>query len=114
MEKKETITDLSYLMDASENNEEFVSEMIGIFLRQTPSYLNEINQATRQEEWDKLKVLLHKLKPTLPMMGIKEGESLVKIMEADAKAKINLSEIKTNLVKLEALCEQAYAELKSR
>lgn len=113
MIRKDTITDLSYLQEASNYNEEFIKEMIHIFLRQTPGYLDDIRMLAKEKEWDKVKALLHKLKPTMPMMGIKEGEKLVLNLESDVKALINLDKVMPRLKELENICEMAYIELKS-
>ena len=75
--------DLSYLRDVSSGSNEFMVEMIELFLDQTPAYFEQLSQFIAEENWPKVAEIAHKIKPTLSFMG------------ADA-AKEKMAEIETN------------------
>ena len=55
---------LAYLQDIADGNAEFMIEMMDIFLKQTPAYLAEIDQALRVEDWRSVAEISHKIRPT--------------------------------------------------
>lgn len=81
--KPEFKIDLSYLRDVSSGSNEFMIEMIELFLDQTPAYFDQLSQYIAEENWPKVAEIAHKIKPTLAFMG------------ADA-AKESMAEIETN------------------
>ncbi len=88
--------DLSYLRDVSSGSNEFMVEMIELFLDQTPGYFDQLNQFITEENWLKVAEIAHKIKPTLAFMG------------ADA-ARESMAEIETNarnLTKTETISTQ--------
>lgn len=104
------VTDLTYLKEASSENYLFIKEMIEIFLKQTPEYLSILKANYKDEKWDEFKKVIHKLKPTVTMMGIKKGDILIKEMESLVKNQ-GTSQIHPLFVELESVCEQAFVEL---
>lgn len=104
---------LDYLRDASGDNLSFIGEMIRIFLRQTPELLSKLTTLLIEKDWDEFRKVIHKMKPTVTMMGIKEGEVLVKLIEGKVKGKTELDQVGEDLRKLEEICKASYEELQS-
>lgn len=67
--KKERI-DLSYLKKMSNNDKTFVDEIINSFVLNTPKALKEIKSYIDSENWLKMEEQVHKIKPTLTMIGM--------------------------------------------
>lgn len=67
--KPEFKIDLSYLRDVSSGSNEFMIEMIELFLNQTPAYFDQLNQFINEENWARVAEIAHKIKPTLAFMG---------------------------------------------
>ncbi|MCB0493978.1 MAG: response regulator [Cyclobacteriaceae bacterium] len=67
--KKERI-DLSYLKKMSNNDKTFVDEIINSFVLNTPKTLKEIKSYIDSENWLKMEEQVHKIKPTLTMIGM--------------------------------------------
>jgi len=110
MSSNERLTDLTYLKEASSENYNFIKEMIGIFLNQTPEYLDSLKENSENQKWDEFKKVLHKLKPTITMMGMKKGDLLVKEMESLIKSQ-SMDEVPPLFAELENMCRQAFVEL---
>ncbi len=67
--KKETV-DLTYLKKISGNDKVFVDDIINSFLRNTPAALKEIRAHLKSKNWVKMEEQVHKIKPTLTMIGM--------------------------------------------
>ena len=67
---------LIYLKRISNNNAEFIKEMVSTFLSTMPEILEEIKGFTKSESWNHLARALHKIKPSLTMMGLRLAEKL--------------------------------------
>lgn len=106
------LTDLNYLKDASAGNKVFIKEMIEIFLRQTPAYLSELKKSGEEQRWEEFRKVLHKLKPTITMMGIRKGDTLVKEIEYVVKHCPEADKINAMVGELEKICNASYLELK--
>lgn len=106
-----SMIDLSYLKDASGGNHAFMKDMIEIFLKQTPNYLTQLDEYCQAADWVEFRKVMHKLKPTITMMGIKEGDALVKEIEPKVKHSEELDKIPGLLSNLIRVCETSYNEL---
>lgn len=61
---------LSYLKKISNNDKTFVDDIINSFVNNTPRALNEIKANLDSENWVKMEEQVHKIKPTLTMIGM--------------------------------------------
>jgi PAS domain S-box-containing protein len=105
------IIDLTYLQEASGNNKNFLKEMIGIFLHQTPGLIASLHSTSKAEDWVEFRKIMHKLKPTITMMGIHELEPEVVNIDNAVKKGIEIEKLPAMLERFENLCNQAYLEL---
>lgn len=62
--------DLSYLKKVSGNNQEFISEIIASFISTTPKALEIIQDLMKKSDWVNMEKEVHKIKPTLSMIGL--------------------------------------------
>lgn len=65
--------DLRYLNEISGGNEEFMKQIIEIFLEDTPQMLENIKNGLSNGDLDKVKFFSHKLVSQLPMVGINDA-----------------------------------------
>jgi PAS domain S-box-containing protein len=107
------IIDLTYLQEASGNNKNFLKEMIGIFLTQTPDLIASLHKTSKAEDWVEFRKIMHKLKPTITMMGIHKLEPEVVNIDNAVKKGIEIEKLPAMLERFENLCNQAYLELKA-
>ena len=62
--------DLTYLQKVSDNNKEFVAEIVNSFITITPNALSDIRSYLQKRDWVKMEREVHKIKPTLSMIGL--------------------------------------------
>lgn len=84
--------DLTYLRDVSSGSNEFMIEMIDLFLAQTPEYFENLEKAIIEENWSKVADIAHKIKPTLAFMGAIAAKDSMGEIEINAR---NLTHIET-------------------
>jgi PAS domain S-box-containing protein len=79
--------DLSYLKSASNNNEEFIKEMVSTFLTTLPKSIEEIRMYSKQKDWEELARATHKIKPSITLMGLSIAKASANKIEDIAKTK---------------------------
>ncbi len=85
--------DLSYLRKVSGNNEPFMREMIDTFIDSIPKSIDEIQQNASSKDWEALARSVHKIKPSLAMMGLNQTRDLGVSIESSAKAREGVKKI---------------------
>lgn len=92
-ERKRTKMDLTYLRSISNNNEDFVKEMMQTFVQSIPGVLTEMKQCLNDENWEKLSKLAHQIKPSFTLLGVHELKNTILFIEENGKNKTNLLEL---------------------
>ena len=113
METSNKHIDLSYLKQLSNGSNEFIAQMISIFLTQTPQALNSIEAHLQNEEWKPIKAHIHKMKPSFAFMGIKELENIAPLAEKYCETETHLDELPKLISQIRAVCELAMRELET-
>lgn len=90
LEKNETGTrksqiDFSYLKTVSNNNEEFIREIIDSFIDTIPEHLHQIKNCLRDNEWDEVARVVHKIKSSLSLLGLQEAKKMAIEIENSIK-----------------------------
>ena len=106
------ITDLTYLKDISKGNEDFVKEMIGIFLNETPEEIKRLEKAIDEVNFEKIKSISHHMKSTIPFMGLDKyiNHDIAQI-ENLALEKKEIKTIQNCFAHIKLVCQQAFQEL---
>jgi CheY-like chemotaxis protein len=107
-----TNVDLSYLMERTKSNPKLMSEMISIYLEQTPKLIFSMNEGYKELDWEKLHASAHKIIPSFSIMGIaSKYENLAKKIQEYASNNENHEDLGTLIKQLEIGCEVACNEL---
>ena len=61
MDKGGFKVDLSYLQDVVNCSDEFMIEMIDLFIAQTPVYFEELDQFINESNWSRVAEIAHKI-----------------------------------------------------
>ena len=77
-----TVVDLSYLKKVSNNNGQFIKEIVTSFLESMPHSVEDINEQLATRNWGKL---AHKIKPTITLMGIHHLKDKIVQLEQESK-----------------------------
>ena len=96
--------DMSYLSDIAGGSEEFMIEMIDIFIEQTPLYFEQLEEAVKSSDWKSVGDVAHKIKPTLAFMGIEEAKDIMAEIERKARTNDNVSEIPEMFTNIKSRC----------
>lgn len=107
------LTELSFLKEISENNEQFFREFIQMFLANTPKSVEDIEAGIEQNDFEKIRMASHKVKPSFNYVGLKEQCAQAAKIEDLAKKQQDMPEIIQLLNKIKEACKTAYMELES-
>lgn len=104
--------DLSYLKDVSSGSNEFMIEMIDLFLDQTPEHFENLAQFIQEENWAKVGELAHKIKPTLAFVGADSAKETMAEIEKKARNLINTESISASFKELHDFSAILFIKLK--
>ena len=103
---------LAYLQDIADGNAEFMIEMMDIFLKQTPAYLAEIEQALLVEDWRTVAEISHKIRPTFAFIGADDTKDEMAKIETIARSGKNLTEISPIFRKTQSASIELFEKLR--
>lgn len=106
------ITDLNYLHEYSSNDKGFVIEMVELFVSSTPGFLQEMQNAFDEQDYEIVGRISHKIKPSMTFMGIKNGKELTIELEEIALEGAQVDLIESKMKEIQLLCSNAIEELK--
>ncbi|MBI1343594.1 MAG: hypothetical protein GC171_11725 [Terrimonas sp.] len=112
MEENKDLYDLGQLQAIAKGNTAFVNRMISLFAEQAPRTTAEIKEAYQQGEWEKLKALAHRLKPSIDNMGILSLKQEVRQIESLAARGTDAEELPALIDKMEKVIGQVVQTLK--
>jgi PAS domain S-box-containing protein len=105
--------DLTYLRSVSDNNEEFIKEMIQTFVQTIPEVLNEMETCLKENNWDRLSRLAHQIKPSFTLLGIHDSRENILFIEMNAKNHLSIDELNRRTIGFVKSCREIIADLKS-
>jgi PAS domain S-box-containing protein len=98
--------DLTYLREISDNNDEFIIQMIELFLQKTPGAIVDMNTSFKEQNWKELRMIAHRIKPSFNYVGASVIQKKLALIE-------NYSESQSNLDKIEGLIQEVESSSKS-
>lgn len=92
-----------------------MTEMISLYLIQTPPLILAMKQGLHDKDWNALQSAVHKMIPSFSIMGIsKEFEHIAKKVQEDADNIVRHQSGMKNLIsQLENVCTEACKELET-
>jgi PAS domain S-box-containing protein len=104
--------DLKYLSHRTKSNPKLMTEMISLYLEQTPPLINAMKQSLKSNDWSMLYSAVHKMIPSFSIMGISNDfENMAKKVQEYASTQQQTHEIANLVLQLEKVCVQVCAEL---
>lgn len=103
--------DLSYLKELSNGSNEFICQMISIFILQTPEAIDNMEMHLNNKDWKRLKATAHKMKPSFSFMGIKELENSIFLVEEYCEKEMHFEQLPELIAKIRNICSLAIIEL---
>lgn len=108
---KENKINLTYLKQIADGNDEFIVEMIEMFLKNTPGALEEMNECFKKQNWEELRLIAHRIKPSYSYMGLGDTQKLLAEIESCSDSKTNLEKIPELISNVKQSSQSAFAEL---
>lgn len=110
--KKIKYTDLSYLIKRTKSDSKLMTEMISLYLEQTPPLITSMKQSFQNKDWETLKASVHKMIPSFSIIGMSNDyEAMAKKIQDYANTQLQEEDISDSVQQLEAACAQACQEL---
>lgn len=104
--------DLTYLRGIANGSNAFIIEMLDIFIVQMPQSLSRMETAMKNKDWQSLKSVAHKIKPSILFTGLNEIADDIPLLEQYAAEKSHLDAIPALVEKIKSVCAKAIVELK--
>ena len=108
----EKLVNFDYLTELSDGDPDFVKEMVAMFLKNTPTALTSILGFNETNDMIQLKGVVHKLKSSLKVFGLKKALEKVEIIEEEILTNHSEQRRKNEVENLNAICQNAIKELK--
>jgi PAS domain S-box-containing protein len=109
---KTKCTDLNYLIQRTKSNPKLMSEMISLYLEQTPPLIESMRTSFDQKDWSTLYATVHKMIPSFSIVGINQDfELMAKKVKDFANIQSEEDSIPDMVLQLESICVQACREL---
>ena len=109
---RKTSFDLAYLRSISDDNHEFLQEMLQTFVASIPPVLGEMEAAIHEKDWKKLSRLAHQIKPSFSLMGMNALRKTVSFIEENSEQPTNLPELLNTTRVFIRECNDVVADLK--
>ncbi|MFM1754929.1 MAG: hypothetical protein RLZZ236_1868 [Bacteroidota bacterium] len=103
---------LSKVYALSENDSEFVNQILVLFVNEVPKDLLEIKAGIKSESYKEVRAHAHKIKPTLDLMGMHVAFEELVLIEAWAKAEGKTKNIKETYKSVKSQVKDAIKEIK--
>ncbi len=78
----EQLIDLTHLRKISNNDEDFVREIVNSFIQSIPGCVEEVKSYKLRKNWSQIEKIVHKIKPTLAMVGMVAAREIAVEIEA--------------------------------
>ena len=112
--KKYKSIDLDYLIHRTKSDPALMTEMISLYLEQTPPLIRTIKQSLLEKDWPLLQGTIHKMIPSFSIVGINANYvNLAKKIQEFARTQQETDGIPGLVLQLENICADACRELET-
>ena len=110
--EKEYSYNLSELVALSNGSNEFVIEMIDIFVKSSAEILLQIKKAVENNDWEKVSSQAHKAIPSFHFMGLKMFSDELRFIETNALNPDEQAKIKEMMYFIDTQMNTVFEDLK--
>ncbi len=108
---EEKFYDLSFLTQYYDNEQEFISSILALYVKETPSSVFQIEGAINRKDWTAFKSLTHKIKTNIMMMGIKKAESFLHFAASVDINNVNEEKVKSSFEEFKSYSLKAIEQI---
>lgn len=102
---------LEKLEEMSRGNKQFVDKMVDLFKQEIPKSIVQINEMLAIEDYERIRALVHRIKPSIKMMCVVSIEQDVQKLEIISGNKSELEKIPKLVNKISLICNKVVASL---
>lgn len=103
--------DLDYLKQISNGSNEFIYQMITVFMEEIPNEIKNMEKHLKNNDWQALKATAHKMKPSFSFMGVKELEDSIQAIESNCTEGKSLDRLPGLIERVRNITEDVIREL---
>jgi len=108
------LIDLKLLIQLADGNQEFIVKMLEIYYKQTPENLDALDQHLKDKNYKELAAIAHKMRSSVPYVGLHIAENLLEKLEYAAKQNIQIDEFPERVKTIRKLCEDSLIQVKEQ
>jgi CheY-like chemotaxis protein len=106
--------DISYIRQISGGSNEFVVEMIELFLSRTQDALDALAEELKKENWKEVRQIAHRIKPTFRYVGSNPiQQELAKVEQLTLRKPDEPEEVRTMIANIQELSRKVFIQLES-
>ncbi|MBP6334864.1 MAG: response regulator [Bacteroidia bacterium] len=102
---------LTYLKQIADGNDAFIIEMLEMFLNKTPQALEEMNNCYKQNNWDELRQIAHRIKPSFAYIGLSETQNTLAEIEKLSENAEQPEKVGKLMYEVGSVCENVFSQL---
>ena len=103
--------DLSYLREMSGDSIDFMIEMLDVFQKQTPIYMDDLEKAIVAKDWKSTSECAHKMKPTFFYVGRVDVRDHMQEIETNARELKDIENIPNSFNEVKEFVSILYQQL---
>ena len=110
-ENDKLVTDLSFLREFCESDEERMHKYIDLYKNSTPKNLAKVKDLLKTNDLKNARLIIHSMKPHLNFMGMTKAREIAELIEHQLDENEDIDQIEKELIKLISYTNQSYNEL---
>ena len=103
---------LNKLINMSRGDNSFLEKIICVFLEETPKSIELLNKHYNNKEYDRIRAVAHKMKPSIDLLDIELIKQDIRDLENYAESKTNIKKIQRLIEKITTICNTVVSQLK--
>lgn len=111
-QSRNTVFDISELQSISQGDEQFIRKMLELFIEQANITIREIREAYAADDFEQIKKLSHRIKPSIDSLGIKLLKDDIREIEKSAVEYGHSSRLNTLIQTVEIVLIEAISQMK--
>jgi HPt (histidine-containing phosphotransfer) domain-containing protein len=108
------VINLDFLSNLADGNTDFILKMLEIYLKQTPENILDLDRYSMEKNYPELVTIAHKMRSSVPYVGLHEAEKLLEKIEYEAKQNINVENFPSMVERIIKLCEDSLVQVKEQ
>jgi CheY-like chemotaxis protein/HPt (histidine-containing phosphotransfer) domain-containing protein len=107
------IYSLDKIKEVASGNDEFIQKMISIFVKNTPTLVQNMHVGLQMGDYDQIYSMAHQLKPSIDLMEIQEIAQVIRNIEDCSRNRMDLDTLSDKIDQVDAVLVEVVKQLKT-